>query len=175
MLFFLSRIPWDSLFLSRNPAITWLYFHVIPLLWVCQVSTSSVWMFVVLWVSESDWMCNTAILVNKNHGETSHTTSQHATLDRHDRSVWSKKIKREECDQADLGLLLETWSELQESSRYWLKFCQWRVRTHSRHVQKAQNKEEEEEERRRRRRRGGGGREDKDKDEEGGCSIFSEL
>ena len=51
---------------------------------------------------------NTAILVNKNHGETSQTTSQHATLDRHDRSIWSKKIKREECDQADLGLLLET-------------------------------------------------------------------
>ena len=55
-------------------------------------------------------MRNTAILVkvNKNHGETSQTTSQHATLDRHDRSIWSKKIKREECDQADLGLLLET-------------------------------------------------------------------
>ena len=54
-------------------------------------------------------MRNTAIFVNKielkkNDGEISHTTSQHATLDRHDRSIWSKKIKIEECDQADLGL-----------------------------------------------------------------------
>ena len=58
-------------------------------------------------------MRNTAIFVNKielkkNDGEISHTTSQHATLDRHDRSIWSKRIKIEECDQADLGLPLET-------------------------------------------------------------------
>ena len=72
-------------------------------------------------------------------------------MDRHDRSIWSKKIKREECDQADLGLFLETWSELQKPSRLWLKFCQRRVRTHSRHVQKAQNKEEEEEKEKRER------------------------
>ena len=37
-------------------------------------------------------MRNTAIFVNKielkkNDGEKSHTTSQHATLDRHDRSI----------------------------------------------------------------------------------------
>ena len=58
-------------------------------------------------------MRNTAIFVNKielknNDGEISHTTSQHATLDRHDRSIWAKRIKIEECDQADLGLPLET-------------------------------------------------------------------
>ena len=57
-----------------------------------QVSTLLAWMFIVLWPQRAVRMRNTAIFVNKielkkNDGEISHTTSQHATLDRHDRSI----------------------------------------------------------------------------------------
>ena len=57
------------------------------------MSTLLAWMFIVLCKPQrAVRMRNTAIFVNKielkkNDGEISHTTSQHATLDRHDRSI----------------------------------------------------------------------------------------
>ena len=114
-------------------------------------------------------MRNTAILVNKNHGETSqrHHNMQHWTV-MTDQLV-KKNQERGMRSSRSWFALREHDLSFKKLSRLWLKFCKMRgpnplhTRSEGAEIRKKRKKKEEEEE------------EHKDEDEEGSCSIFSEL